>query len=97
MSHSVYKLTQDAVLESFDDGALILYLKDVSLIELNETGRDILSLTNGTNTMQAVAEQLATDYEIDLEDALQDISELYLQLAAQGILIRMQSPNQKGD
>jgi len=73
-------------MESFEDGALILNLKDLTLKELNTTARDILQKTDGQTSGEDVARDIADEYEIDLEEALQDVKELYLQLTEQGLL-----------
>jgi len=63
-----------------------LNLKDLTLTELNTTARDILQKTDGQSSGEDVARDIAEEYEIDLEEALQDVKELYLQLTEQGLL-----------
>jgi Leu/Phe-tRNA-protein transferase len=83
---TTYKLTADALLECFDDGALILNLKDVTFTELNPTARDILQATDGNTPLDEVARRLAVEYEIDLTTAQADVLELYQQLLEQEII-----------
>jgi len=63
-----------------------LEFKDLTLTELNTTARDILQKTDGQTSGEDVARDIADEYEIDLEEALQDVKELYLQLTEQGLL-----------
>jgi hypothetical protein len=81
-----YTLNPDAVLECFDDGALVLRVEDSNIFELNSTARDILMRTEGQNTLGEVAAFLAQDYGISEEDAFQDVNDLCKQLLAQNIL-----------
>jgi hypothetical protein len=90
-----YKLTSDVYLETFDDGALVLKLKDISLTELNVAARDILVYTDGINNIQKVAQHLAEEYDIPIDEACQDVGELYQQLIEQGILEPVTSLEEK--
>jgi hypothetical protein len=82
----IYRLSDQAVMEVFDDGALIMKLNDLTLTELNSTARDILLQIDGSNEIKRVAEFIATEYGIDIAVAEQDIRELYASLYEQGIL-----------
>jgi hypothetical protein len=82
----IYRLSDQAVMEVFDDGALIMKLNDLTLTELNSTARDILLQIDGSNEIKRVAEFIATEYGIDVAVAEQDIRELYASLYEQGIL-----------
>jgi hypothetical protein len=82
-------------MEAFDDGALILHLTNVTFYELNPTARDILKVTDGKNDLRQVAQYLAGEYEIGLEVALQDVTELYQHLAEQGIIEEVQPQKEK--
>lgn len=82
----IYRLSENAAFEAFDDGALILNLEKVTFTELNPTARDILQATDGKNSLKDVAEILAKEYEIDIETALADTQELYDDLCKQGLI-----------
>jgi len=85
----VYQLSIDAAFEAFDDGGLILNLKDITFTELNITARDIVQATDGKKSLDEVAEVIAGEYEIDLEVARADVKELYDDLKKQGIIERL--------
>jgi len=82
-------LSIDAAFEVFDDGGLILNLKDVTFTELNITARDIVQATDGKKSLDEVAEVIAREYEIDLGVARTDVKELYDDLKKQGIIERL--------
>lgn len=87
----VFRLSENAAFEAFDDGALILNLNEVTFTELNPTARDILKATDGKNSLEQVAEILAAEYEIDLELARADTKELYDDLFSQGIIEKVKT------
>ena len=82
----IYRLSENAAFEAFDDGALILNLEKVTFTELNPTARDILQATDGKNSLMDVATILAKEYEIELETALADTQELLDDLLQQGLI-----------
>ena len=41
---SLYKLSKDAILETFDDGGLVLILPERRLVELNPSAVEIIQL-----------------------------------------------------
>jgi hypothetical protein len=86
MENSVYQLTVNAAIETFVDGALILDLKKLAYFELNTTARDVLELSDGNRTVRQVAQILGEEYEIDSQQALQDVSELYHNLSKKRIV-----------
>ena len=96
MNSPVYQLSTDAAFEAFDDGALILNLKDVTFTELNITARDIVKATDGKKSLDEVAELIAREYEIDLEVARTDVKELYEDLKKQGIIERLKTYEEEG-
>jgi hypothetical protein len=89
-----YKLSKDAILETFDDGGLVLILTDRRLVELNPTAVDILNLSNGKRTTEQVAAGIASKFGISLEQATQDVIELQNDLYKSGVLA-LQSKEQE--
>lgn len=82
----ICRIRSQITIEQFETGALLLRDTDLNLIVLNKSASDILSLTDGKRSVNKVAEKLAQLYDILIEDTLLDVSTLYLQLIAQGIL-----------
>ncbi len=86
IGNNVFHLCPQAVMESFEDGALLLRLKDRHLFELNPTAHYILAQTDGQHNAPQIATILAEAFQIPEVDALQDILLLYELLSAQGII-----------
>lgn len=82
-------------MQTFMDGALILNLRDVTFTEFNVTARDILERTDGFADAAQVAEYLAQEYDIDFQEALADVNELYQQLLSQDLIERVDSHQDK--
>jgi hypothetical protein len=76
----IYRPSQHIALEGFDDGALALRLTDQSLFELNPLAQFILTQTDGRRPVSEVVLRVADAYAIDVDEALQDVTELYAQL-----------------
>jgi len=97
LTSEIYRISENAAFESFDDGGLILKLEDLTLTELNLTARDILHHTDGKNDVNRVAELIAAEYGIDNALAASDIRELYDDLLAQGILEKLTDGEKEPD
>jgi hypothetical protein len=78
-------------MEGFPDGALLLRLGDRHLFELSPTAHQILTLTDGQHTVAQVAAALAEAFQIPETEVLQDTLSLCEQLAAQGLVERVDS------
>ena len=90
----LYRKSPNALLETFDDGGLVLLLKERHLLELNQTAVKVVELFDGTRTMAQVAEEIAKQHDIsenNNQDAtpveiLQDVVELCNELHQSGVL-----------
>jgi hypothetical protein len=87
--NDIFSLTSQVVFEPFDDGALLLRLRDRHLFELNQTSREILVRTNGQQSVAQIAVDLAELYQLQESEASQDVLALYEQLSDQGIVERV--------
>jgi len=85
-SQNVFRLCSGVVSEGFEDGALVLRLKDRHLLELDPTAERILELTDGKRDAAQVAVLLQESFQITNEQALQDTLLLYEQLSTQDIV-----------
>jgi hypothetical protein len=88
----VYRRLPDIVIEYFEDGGLLLRLSDRQMIEFNPVGCQILGWTDGQRSAAQTAVLLAEQFEIPLEEALQDTLEFYRDLETQGILEKVTVP-----
>jgi hypothetical protein len=82
----IFQVKPDIVVEAFDDGGLILRVKDRNLIEVNATALQILQLTDGERTVSEIAKFLVEIYGITFEEAMNDLRDLYLNMSAQEIV-----------
>lgn len=85
-SQNVFRLRSGVVMEGFEDGALVLRLKDRHLMELNITAQRILEFTDGKRDAAQVAVLLQESFQITKGQALKDTLLLYEQLSTQDIV-----------
>jgi len=65
---------------------VILSAEDSSLFLLNEVGTAIWEATDGHRSIQAIADVLCAEYDVDRATALADVTEFIASLTAAGIL-----------
>jgi len=86
----LYKLSKDAVIEIFEDGALVQNLGNRHLVELNPSAAVIVSLLDGQRTPEQVAEEIVKEHDIShdypITQVIQDVLELCRELNKIGIL-----------
>lgn len=97
MMDSLYYLSPDVKIECFDEGALILNLNSLIIVELNSVARDMLLLMDGKTGIEEISKRIAEEYEIDYTIALEDTEKLYHQLVETGIIIGNEIPTRKED
>ena len=85
-SQNVFRLRSQVVIEGFEDGALVLRLKDRNLLELNPTTQRILEFTDGQRDAARVAVLLQECVQITGEQALRDTLLLFEQLSTQDMV-----------
>ncbi len=86
----IYKLSKDAVLETFEDGGLVLIVPERRLVELNPSAVDILSLLDGHRTSEQVVDEIIKvhdiSHDISVTQVLQDVQEICIQLEQSRVL-----------
>ena len=65
---------------------VILSAEDSSMFLLNEVGTAIWEAADGRRSIQAIADVLCAEYDVDKATALADVTEFVESLAAAGIL-----------
>ena len=65
---------------------VILSAEDSSLFLLNEVGTAIWEATDGQRSIEAIADVLCAEYDVDRATALADVTEFVESLTAAGIL-----------
>jgi hypothetical protein len=85
-----YKFSKDAVLETFDDGGLVLLLPERRLVELNPSAVEIVKLLDGHRSTEEVAVEIIKNHDINHRDQLNEITldvlELCKELDQTGVL-----------
>jgi len=87
-SSDCYILSDEACIEDFDDGSLVLLCERLHLVQLNPVARTVLDHLDGQRTVREAAEELAEIYDQPLESVLSDILELLADLECQGVVKR---------
>ena len=86
----IYKLSKNAVLETFDDGGLVLILPERRLVELNPSAVEIIRLLDGFRTPEQVADEIVKEHDIghniSVTQINQDMLELCKELNQSGVL-----------
>ena len=86
----IYKLSKNAVLETFDDGGLVLILPERRLVELNPSAVEIIRLLDGFRTPEQVADEIAKSndigHNISVTQIIQDVLKLCEELNQSGVL-----------
>ena len=91
---SNYKLSKDAVLETFADGGLVLILPERRGVELNPSAVNIIKLLDGNRTPEQVAAEIASKFSISMEQAYQDVIE-FCDVFNKSGMIALQSEEQE--
>ncbi len=85
-----YTLTKNTILETFEDGGLILILSDRHLVELNPSAAAIVSLLDGKRTPEQVAIEISKkndlSHDYPITQVIQDVLELCRELNQTGVL-----------
>jgi len=86
----IYKLSKNAVLETFEDGGLVLILPERRLVELNPSAVEIIRLLDGFRTPEQVADEIAKSndigHNISVTQIIQDVLKLCEELNQSGVL-----------
>ena len=92
-----YKLSKDAVLETFDDGGLILILPEHRLVELNPSAVEIVRLLDSQRTPEQLATEIASKFGMSMEQTSHDVNDLCYELSKSGILIQQKEGQENKD
>ena len=87
--HTIVRRSAGIVMETFDDGALVLRLSDRHLFELNPTAGFILNRLDGALTLAEAAQHLAEACEVTPEETLPDVLAQCAEWEQQQILERV--------
>ena len=82
----VYQLVENASHQAVGDGAVILMTDTGQLYSCNEITERFLEHLDGKRSLTDIAEIIASQYEVDLPTAIQDLQMLTGQLVDEGII-----------
>lgn len=75
------------------DGEAILLLADTNEIQvLNEVGSRIFALADGQHSLAEIASALTDEYEVDLDQALDDVGAFVQQLVDERVVVLHDHP-----
>jgi len=70
------------------DGEAIIVLADAGEVQvLNQVGTRIWELADGTRTVQQIAEAIAAEYDVSMQQAQEDTAAFLQELVAMGALV----------
>jgi pyrroloquinoline quinone biosynthesis protein D len=81
-------LRDEALIEDFEDGSLVLLCEQLRLVQINPIARDVVGRLDGQRTMRQVAAAIAEGYDRPLQPVLADVLELLADLESQGVVER---------
>ena len=77
---------EDVVVHEHDDEVVISLVPDGSTFHLNPTAGLVWQRCDGRSTTREIAQQLADDYDVTFDEALNDVEELVLWLVESTLL-----------
>lgn len=77
---------EDVVVHEHDDEVVISLVPDGSTFHLNPTAGLVWQRCDGRSTTREIAQQLADDYDVTFDEALNDVEELVLWLTETTLL-----------
>ena len=97
----IYKLSKNAVLETFEDGGLVLILPERRLVELNPSAVEIIRLLDGFRTPEQVADEIVKEHDIGhnilMTQIINDVLKLCEELNQSGVLELQPDPQESAN
>jgi hypothetical protein len=82
----VFRLCEDASMQRFTDGALVLQMHDRHLYEVNTTAGDLIERLDGKNSLAQIAASMAKEYSISAQAIMADLIELIQKFIECGLI-----------
>lgn len=83
----IYIRSEQVAFRKIGDSFVLVNIKDNRILRLNETGTEIWGLLDGRD-VKAVAEALATAFDVSRNTAVQDVNEFLELLLSRGLVVR---------
>lgn len=84
---SLLRQHPNAAWREIEGEVVIISPEDSVLHELNATASFIWKQSTGSQTLEAIADQMSEEFDVDRETALQDATELARHLAGKNLLL----------
>ncbi len=78
-----------------DEGGLVVLPGRAEVKVLNPVGIKVFSLLDGTRTVEQIAEAVTAEFDVEREQALQDVREFLDELSQQGMLADNEEASRK--
>jgi hypothetical protein len=87
-STACYVLRDEALIEDFENGSLVLLCEQLHFVQINSVARDVVAQLDGQRTVRQVSTAIAKSYDQPLEPVLADVLDLLAYLESQGVVQR---------
>jgi hypothetical protein len=77
----------DVLAKRLDEGAVLVHLASNRIFELNATAARIWELTEGEPHVDAVVAQIVKEFEIEVDEAAEEVAALVDQFRREGFLL----------
>jgi Mg2+ and Co2+ transporter CorA len=81
-----YVIRDEASIEDFEDGSLMLLCRQKKIVEINPSARRVLSLMDGKRNLRQVIKKFARNHRMQEKKVREDIQKLVIDLGAQGAI-----------
>lgn len=85
-----YRKNPSVACTELDDGAVLLHLDTKYYFNLNETGLRIWQMMEEDKISAEIAEKLAGEYEVDVDQAMASVVRLLGELEKEGLIMPLQ-------
>ena len=85
-STTCYVLRDEALIEDFENGSLVLLCEQLRFVQINSVARDVVAQLDDQRTVRQVGAAIAESYDRPFEPVLADVLELLAYLESQGVV-----------
>ena len=85
-TEKVFEINKNCVIQTVDEGSVILRLSDGQIYSCNETSQRFIQVLDGSRKLVDVIQLFRQDYAIDESTATKDLSELARELLSEGVI-----------
>ncbi|KAA3606501.1 MAG: PqqD family protein [Calditrichaeota bacterium] len=86
MENLIFKIPENVEWQAIDKGGIILNLETGVYSRVNEMGAKILSSCDGEKTLEEIAKEIISEFEVEKEVALEDAQSFFENLKSQNLI-----------